>query len=141
MGHRTGIRRSLRSAALVAILVAATATTSGAQAAPRVSARAAVVMDAADGELLWASNPDLMLPPASTTKILTTLLALESGRLDESFRVSANAAETPPSKINLRPGQRMRLKPYATNEQEKTRPITTKAQMTSVLPMYWKKGI
>ena len=78
-------------------------------AAPRLTARAALVMDAASGETIWARNPDDPLPPASTTKILTAILALESGRLDERFAVSEFAAETAPSKINLRPGQRMQL--------------------------------
>ena len=53
-------------------------------------------------------NPDLPLPPASTTKIVTALLALESGRLDDSLRVTPEAAQAPPSKISLRPGWKMR---------------------------------
>src|SRR5207249_685742 len=79
-------------------------------AAPRLTARAALVMDAASGETIWARNADDPLPPASTTKILTAILALESGRLDERFAVSEFAADTAPSKINLRPGQRMQLR-------------------------------
>src|SRR5438552_1847060 len=79
-------------------------------AGPPLTARAAVVMDAATGEVVWERNASDPLPPASTTKVLTAILALESGRLDDSMRVSVNAAETAPSKINLRPGQRMRLK-------------------------------
>jgi len=78
-------------------------------AAPRLTARAAVVMDAASGDTIWARNADDSLPPASTTKILTAIIALESGRLGERFAVSEFAADTAPSKINLRPGQRMRL--------------------------------
>jgi D-alanyl-D-alanine carboxypeptidase (penicillin-binding protein 5/6) len=90
----------------IAIAVAQEARAAG----PFVTARAAVVMDAATGEILWERNGSDPLPPASTTKVLTAIVALESGRLDDTFRVSVNAAETPPSKINLRPGQQMRLK-------------------------------
>src|SRR5438093_7907243 len=95
--------------AIVVIVVAGLAGPAGA-ASPAITARAAVIVDATTGEVLWERNGSTPLPPASTTKVLTSILALESGRLDESFRVSANAAETAPSKINLRAGQRMRLK-------------------------------
>src|SRR5438445_398267 len=79
-------------------------------AAAYITARAAVIMDAGTGEVVWERNSTDPLPPASTTKVMTAILALESGRLDESFRVSEYAAETPPSGIHLRAGQRMRLK-------------------------------
>ncbi len=82
----------------------------GRAAGPYITARAAVIMDAGTGEVVWERNSTEPLPPASTTKVMTAILALESGRLDESFRVSEYAAETPPSGIHLRAGQRMRLK-------------------------------
>ena len=63
-------------------------------------------MDAESGEVLWERNANEPLPPASTTKVMTAILALESDRLDESFRVSSAAAAAPPSRINLRAGQR-----------------------------------
>lgn len=81
-----------------------------ARANESISARAAIVVDAHSGKVIWERAPDETLPPASTTKVLTAILALESGRLDESFRVSAEAARTEPSKIGLREGQRMRLR-------------------------------
>lgn len=96
---------------VVAMLgVFAAAVVSSASAAdPYVTARAAIIVDAASGEVLWERNPDLPLPPASTTKIMTAILAIESGRLDDSVSVSPEAAETAPSKIGLRPGDRMAL--------------------------------
>ena len=80
------------------------------QGPPIVTAKAAFLVDNQTGEVLWQRNPDLPLPPASTTKIVTAMLALQSGRLDDSLSVSANAAQMPPSKISLRPGWRMRLR-------------------------------
>ncbi len=77
---------------------------------PVVTAKAAILIDRQTGEALWERNPDLPLPPASTTKIVTSLLALESGRLDESLRVTPEAAQAPPSKIGLRPGWKMRVR-------------------------------
>ena len=75
-----------------------------------LTARAAIIVDAATGDVIWERNACEPLPPASTTKVMTAILALESGRLDDSFQVSSDAAATAPSKINLRPGQRMRLR-------------------------------
>lgn len=67
-------------------------------------------MDARTGEVLWSKNPDQRRAPASTTKIVTTMLALESGRLDESFTVSARAQKQVPSKLYLHKGQRVTLR-------------------------------
>ena len=66
-------------------------------------------MDARTGAILWERDCNRPLPPASTTKIVSAILALESGRLDEEMRVSPFAAATPASKLYLRSGQRMRL--------------------------------
>lgn len=87
-----------------------------AQAAParssqvRVTAKAAILIDAHTDTVLWSRNPDLRLPPASTTKIVTALLALQSGRLNEPFVVTARAAAEPPSKVGLKAGWKMRLR-------------------------------
>src|ERR1043165_6543374 len=51
-----------------------------------LTARAAVLMDAATGKVIYQKEADLHLPPASTTKIMTAILTLESGRsLTEKF--------------------------------------------------------
>ncbi|MFQ5667963.1 MAG: D-alanyl-D-alanine carboxypeptidase family protein, partial [Candidatus Binatia bacterium] len=75
-----------------------------------VTARGAILIDNQTGEILWAHHPDRRLPPASTTKVATAIVALESGRLNDSLRVTRNAAKAPPSKIHLRPGWRLRLR-------------------------------
>jgi serine-type D-Ala-D-Ala carboxypeptidase (penicillin-binding protein 5/6) len=63
-------------------------------------------MDAATGKMLYQKDPDLRLPPASTTKIVTAIVALESGRkLSEWLTVSKAATRVPASKLYLRPGQ------------------------------------
>lgn len=98
------------SSRTLALVLAFAAPGAAGAAGFALSARGAIVVDAATGEAIFEKNADQPLPPASTTKVLTAILALESGRLDESFRVSAFAAETAPSKINLHPGERVRLK-------------------------------
>ena len=63
-------------------------------------------MDASTGKVLYQKDADLRLPPASTTKIVTAIIALESGRkLSESLTVSKAATRVPASKLYLRPGQ------------------------------------
>jgi serine-type D-Ala-D-Ala carboxypeptidase (penicillin-binding protein 5/6) len=75
-----------------------------------LSARAALLMDAATGKVLYQKEPDLRLPPASTTKVLTALVALESGRkLTERLKVSKTAPRMPASKLYLRAGQTMTI--------------------------------
>jgi D-alanyl-D-alanine carboxypeptidase len=98
------------SVALCALAVVTAWPRASAAAGPSLTARAAGVMDAATGRVLWEHNGGVPLAPASTTKVMTAILALESGRLEERFRVSAHAAAVAPSKIGLRPGQQMRLR-------------------------------
>lgn len=71
-----------------------------------LTARAAVLMDAATGKIIYQKEPDLRLPPASTTKVVTAILTLESGRnLHDSLLVSKEATRVPATKLYLRPGQ------------------------------------
>jgi D-alanyl-D-alanine carboxypeptidase (penicillin-binding protein 5/6) len=75
-----------------------------------LTARSALLIDAKTGDVLYQKEPDLRLPPASTTKVLTAILTLESGRsLSQSFTVSKNATRVPASKLYLRPGQTLTI--------------------------------
>lgn len=75
-----------------------------------LTARSAFLVDAASGTVLYEREPDLSLPPASTTKIMTAIVALESKKKgDDLFRVTRGATRVPSSKLHLRPGQRMSL--------------------------------
>ena len=71
-----------------------------------LTARAAVLMDAATGKILYQKEADLRLPPASTTKVATALVTLESGKSpSQTLTVSKEATRVPASKLYLRPGQ------------------------------------
>lgn len=70
----------------------------------RVTARAAVVMDAQTGAMHFARNPTLPLPPASTTKLLTALIALRTLSPDTALPVSSYASSMQPTKVWLKPG-------------------------------------
>lgn len=74
-----------------------------------VTADAAVLMDVATGDVLYAKNAHKQRPPASTTKIMTAILGLELGRPDEVVTVSPKAAAVGESTIHLDPGEKITL--------------------------------
>jgi D-alanyl-D-alanine carboxypeptidase (penicillin-binding protein 5/6) len=57
-------------------------------------------------QVLWAGNAGRRLPPASLAKLMTSLLVLERGRLDETVAVSAAAAKAGGTRMGLRAGER-----------------------------------
>ena len=62
-----------------------------APAAPQLISETAVLMDAKTGQVLYNKNMDQQMFPASITKIMTAILAIESGMLDETVVVSDRA--------------------------------------------------
>ena len=79
-------------------------------AAPRLrlAARAAILVDARTGRVLWARRPHRRLPVASTTKIMTALLALRALPADALVTVPPAATRVPLVKEGLRPRERVR---------------------------------
>ena len=69
-----------------------------------VSAKAAVVISADTGEILYSKNSNEKLPMASTTKIMSTLICLESGNLYEPFTVDSDAIHVEGSSMGLQEG-------------------------------------
>ncbi|MDN5361615.1 MAG: hypothetical protein PWP70_662 [Moorella sp. (in: firmicutes)] len=76
---------------------------------PEITAPAAVLMEAGTGQVLYERGAGEERPPASTTKIMTAILALELGRLDTPITVSANAAATEGASIYLQKGEILTL--------------------------------
>ncbi len=74
-----------------------------------VPAQAAYLIEANSGRVLYAKNEDARLPMASTTKIMTALLAVESGRLRETVTVPDEAAGTEGSSMYLKAGEKLPL--------------------------------
>lgn len=77
--------------------------------ASQLYAQSAVLMDADSGRILFAKNGQEERAMASTTKIMTCILALENGDLSEEITVSAEAASQPAVRLGMREGQRFRL--------------------------------
>ncbi len=71
---------------------------------PAIHARAALLMSAGSGRVLYALHPDTPLPPASTTKIATALLVAQQP-LSKSYPVSALAAGMPGNHLGIAAGQ------------------------------------
>lgn len=105
----TRIRKS-RRIALIAALLALLPLRAKAQAAPEqepppVSAAAAVLLDRASGRVLYEKNPDQPMQAASTTKIMTALLVLESCRMEDQVKIRAEWTRTEGSSMYLRAGE------------------------------------
>ncbi len=73
-------------------------------------ARSAVLMDGGSGRVLYGKEEDAELPMASTTKIMTCILALENGKPDTVCTASENAAAQPKVKLGMAKGDTFYLK-------------------------------
>ncbi len=72
-------------------------------------ARSACLLDADSGRVLYAKNGTEQMPMASTTKIMTCILALELGRSEDLVTVSANAASQPQVHMGAQEGEQFLL--------------------------------
>ena len=75
-----------------------------------VSARSAILIEAETGKILYAENAHEKLPMASTTKIMTALVALEQGEAEDTVTVDASAYGTEGSSIYLHLEEEIALK-------------------------------
>ena len=74
-----------------------------------LNSRAAVLIDGDTGRVLYGKNETEILPMASTTKIMTCILALENAGPDTEVIISNRAASMPEVKLHVRSGERYRL--------------------------------
>ena len=96
---------------LLVVVAAFAAMSSGVFAAPYAD----YVIDARTGEVLHEKNSDTRLHPASLTKMMTLYIAFEAIErgeisLDTKVTVSKHAASQPPSRLGLKPGQKIALR-------------------------------
>jgi serine-type D-Ala-D-Ala carboxypeptidase (penicillin-binding protein 5/6) len=80
------------------------------QAKPVLSAKAAFVWNVTQDKVYFSKNADQRIYPASTTKVMTVLLALENLPLDQYVTVSQRATEAAPSKLYLRAGEEYKVR-------------------------------
>lgn len=75
-----------------------------------VSAKSAILMEQHSGRVLFAKDAYTKRRIASITKIMTAVLAIESGKMDDLVTVSARAVRTEGSSIYLRQGEKIKLR-------------------------------
>ncbi len=78
-------------------------------ALPNVTATAAIVIEASTGHILYERNPDLTMQPASVTKMMTLICALEHGGLDEIVTVGNGAFNADGATLWLNVGEKIPL--------------------------------
>lgn len=78
--------------------------------APALQAKYACVMDSSSGRTLYGKDMDMKAPMASTTKIMTAILVLESGRIEETVCASSYAASMPKVHLGMQKGYQYHLK-------------------------------
>lgn len=74
-----------------------------------LNARAAVLMDADSGRILYGKNETMVFPMASTTKIMTLIVALEHNEPDQIVMASAGASAMPEVRLGVHEGERYRM--------------------------------
>lgn len=77
---------------------------------PAVSARAVLLIERDTGRVLFAKAADRRLPPASLTKVMTALVALEAGSLNSTVTVGDESVVRGQPRLGLAPGDRLTLR-------------------------------
>lgn len=75
-----------------------------------MSAQSAVVIDADTGEVRYEHNADAVLPMASTTKIMTAIVAIEQGDIDRTYTVKPEYTQTEGSSMYLKPEETVSIR-------------------------------
>lgn len=114
--RKESVKRSsagwMRACAMLLICVLCSRTVSAAQTPDEeisLYATAAVLMDADTGRVLYEKNGDAFMANASTTKIMTCIVALENAALTDNVEVSSHAAGMPKVKLYMRQGEHYKL--------------------------------
>lgn len=76
---------------------------------PVINARAAILVEASTGRILYEKNADVVNHPASMTKMMTCILALETGKADDRIVISNFAMETSYHELEFKTGEVLSL--------------------------------
>ncbi|MBU3805219.1 MAG: D-alanyl-D-alanine carboxypeptidase [Candidatus Cellulosilyticum pullistercoris] len=93
----------------VTLFLCLTQVTYASSSVPNVKGKGAVLIEQESGRVLYEHNAYEPLPMASTTKIMTCILAIEEGKLDDIVTTSKRASSAPPVKLHLKVGEKQRL--------------------------------
>ncbi len=90
---------------LIALMILFSAQTAKAAEIPQILADSAILIEASSGRVIFEKNADEVRPPASMTKMMTCILGIEWLPLDTQITVSASAAATEYSDLQLQTGE------------------------------------
>jgi len=74
-----------------------------------IKSRAALTIDASTGEILFSKNSNWRLPPASTTKLMTAIVALENEDLSKVVTISKKASRAARTKAGFKDGDQITI--------------------------------
>ncbi|WP_330949590.1 D-alanyl-D-alanine carboxypeptidase family protein [Virgibacillus sp. MG-45] len=99
----------MRYVSILIVLFFTLVSTVHGQARPMVSANNAILMEQSSGRVLYEKKAHEKQPIASITKIMTAIVAIESGKMDEIAKASRRAIYTEGSSIYLEQGEKMSI--------------------------------
>lgn len=102
------MKKTILSLALI-VFLSLTQVLYASSSVPNVKGKGAVLIEQESGRVLYEQNAYTPLPMASTTKIMTCILAIEEGKLDDVVTTSKRANSAPPVKLHLKVGEKQRL--------------------------------
>ena len=107
--YKSHIATWLMAAAFTAVSIVSMAVQA---AAPATGAEAACMIDVNTGRILYQHNLTKWMHPASTTKIVTLITALDqcSDKLDQPLKISSYAANIEPSSLGIAPGDALTVR-------------------------------
>lgn len=76
----------------------------------QLNAQSAILMDNRSGAIIYEKNAHSSMYPASLTKIVTAIIAIEEGNLNEVVTVSSKARNVEGTRVYLNEGEKVRLK-------------------------------
>ena len=79
---------------------------------PQINAEGCVLIDASTGQVLFGKNEEKVLEPASTTKVMTALIALEKCKLDDEVTVKEDFTKIDGTAIGLLKGDVLTVQIY-----------------------------
>lgn len=89
--------------------IQATLSDDALQALPQVSAESAILIETSTASIVGMKNADQRMPMASTTKIMTALVAIEHGNIAKTVSISPGAVGVEGSSVYLYEGERLTL--------------------------------
>jgi len=105
--NNTGRKLPINARLLLAFFLIVWVASPSSSFAEVISSQAAVVMDASTGEILYGKNSSLLLPPASTAKLMTAIVVMEKANLTDIVTISQKASQAHPVKARFRKGDKV----------------------------------